>query len=174
MQLRVSAECGQAWPPKVGAALLRSRFWEPPLQELVQADHVLKAPTPQSVAQGAALQARVSAECGHAAPPSVGSTVARLRLCEPVPHDLVQVDQALKADTTQLTAHGCELHERTSELCGHAAPPNVGATCERLRFCQDVPQETGHVDQALKVPIAQSMAHVWLLQLRVSSRYGHT
>ena len=106
-------------------------------------------PMPQSAGHACVLQARVSAECGHAVPPFEGSTVARLRLCEPVPHDLVQVDQALKADTTQLTAHGCELHERTSELCGHAAPPNVGATCERLRFCQEMPQETGHVDQAL-------------------------
>ena len=174
MQLRVSAECGQAWPPKVGAALLRSRFWEPPLQELVQADHVLKAPTPQSVAQGAALQARVSAECGHAAPPSVGSTVARLRLCEPVPHDLVQVDQTPKLLTPQLTGHACELQERASTACGQAVPPKVGCTMERLRCCEPEPHETGHVDQTLKVPMPQSVAHAAVLQLRVSSRYGHT
>ena len=66
------------------------------------------------------------------------------------------------------------MQSRVSAECGHTAPPNVGCTMERLRCWAPVPQETGHVDQTLKVPIAQSTAHVWLLQLRVSSRYGHT
>ena len=149
LQVRVSAECGQATPPALGWTLARVRFCEPAPHDLVQLDHAVQVAMLQSAGHACVLQARVSVECGHATPPDEGSTVARLRLCEPVPHDLVQVDQALKADTTQLTAHGCELHERASDSCGHVAPPNVGATCERLRFCQDVPQETGHVDQAL-------------------------
>jgi hypothetical protein len=37
------------------------------------------------------LQLRVSALCGHALPPKVGSVVARERLWLPLPHDLVHV-----------------------------------------------------------------------------------
>jgi hypothetical protein len=59
---RVSAECGQATPPLVGATTARVRCCEPPLHDTVQ---VAQAPngaaTLQSVAQPAVLQARVSA-----------------------------------------------------------------------------------------------------------------
>ena len=40
------------------------------------------------------LHACVSAECGHAAPPAQASVCARLRGCEPPPHDLVHVEPA--------------------------------------------------------------------------------
>jgi hypothetical protein len=47
----------------------------------------------------------------------------RLRFCEPVPHDLVQVNQAPeKLATTQLTAQSKELQVLVSELCGHDLP----------------------------------------------------
>ena len=66
------------------------------------------------------FSARVSAECGHALPPNVGATVARLRFCEPAPHDLVQVDHAPKVLVTQWIGHApCE-HERVSSRYGHA------------------------------------------------------
>jgi hypothetical protein len=37
------------------------------------------------------LQDCVSALCGHALPPSIGSLVARVRLWLPLPHDAVHV-----------------------------------------------------------------------------------
>jgi hypothetical protein len=44
--------------------------------------------TAQSTAHGGgSLQARVSEAFGHALPPNVGAACARLRCCEPVPHD---------------------------------------------------------------------------------------
>jgi hypothetical protein len=97
VQARVSALCGQAAPPNCGATLVRERLWTPAAHVVLQALQVLKPrppPTWQSIGQAAALQARVSAVCGHAAPPKVGCTCVRERLWAPVPHDFVQVVQA--------------------------------------------------------------------------------
>jgi hypothetical protein len=85
----------------------------------VQADHALKRATTQFTAHGAALQVRVSAECGHALPPNVGATVARLRCCEPTPHDFVQVDHAAKRLRTQSVAQAASLQTRVSARYGH-------------------------------------------------------
>ena len=93
-------------------------------------------PMPQSAGHACVLQARVSAECGHAVPPFEGSTVARLRRCEPVPHDLVHVDQVSKVPTTQLEAQAKVLHTCVSALCAHATPPYKGGVVTRLRFCE--------------------------------------
>ena len=123
MHVCVSAECGQATPPAVGCTFVRLRFCEPVPHDLVQVDQAIQDPTPQSAAHTWVLHARVSAECGHAAPPLEGSTVARLRLCEPVPHDFEHVDQRAKLFTTQLTGHACSLHWRASLSCGQALPP---------------------------------------------------
>jgi hypothetical protein len=120
------------------------------------------------------LQVRVSAECGHALPPNVGATVARLRCCEPVPHDLVQVDHAPKPGTEQSVAQAAALQARVSAECGHAAPPNIGAKLLRLRFCEPVPHDLVQVDHEWNEPIAQFTAHGAALQTRVSARYGHT
>ena len=79
----------------------------------------MKDAVTQSVAHAAVLQARVSAECAHATPPKVGSVVLRLRCCEPVPHDLVHVDQAPKSPTTQSVAHAAVLQLRVSARYGH-------------------------------------------------------
>ena len=93
----------------------------------------------------------------------------RLRDCAPVPHDLVQVDQAEKAEVAQCTGHGPWLHAWVSAVCGHALPPSVGATLVRLRFCEPVPHDLVQVDQAPKEPSTQSVAHGAALQLRVSA-----
>ena len=53
-------------------------------------------------------------ECGHATPPKVGSVCARLGCCAPVPHDVVQVDQAPKASALQSVAHAAVLQLRVS------------------------------------------------------------
>ena len=48
------------------------------------------------------------------------------------------------------------------------------AVMERLRFCEPVPHDLVHVDQAENAEVAQCTAQVCALQLRVSSRYGQT
>jgi hypothetical protein len=174
LQLRASLACGHALPPNVGCVMARLRLCAPAPHDRVQVDHESKAPTTQSVAQANALQTRVSAECGHATPPCEGSTVARLRDAEPVPHDLVHVDQAPKVGTTQSTAHGAVLQSRVSAECGQTAPPNVGPPVTRLRCCEPVPHDFVQVDHESKVPTSQSTGQAAPLQLRVSSRYGHT
>ena len=105
---------GQALPPTEPAVVVRARFMEPAPHETEQVSHAPHCPTAQSMAQLCALQLRVSAECGQAAPPSVGATLARLRFCEPVPHDLVQVDHASKDPTMQSAAQANLLHARAS------------------------------------------------------------
>jgi hypothetical protein len=168
LQVRVSAECGHALPPNVGATVARLRFCEPAPHDLEQVDHAPKPATEQSVAQAAALQVRVSAECGHALPPNVGSTVARLRFCEPTPHDLVQVDHAPKPATEQSVAQAAALQARVSAECGHALPPNVGSTVARLRCCEPTPHDLVQSDQKPKSATEQSTAHANVLHARAS------
>jgi hypothetical protein len=60
------------------------------------------------------LQTWVSAVCGQAAPPFNGCTTRRERRCEPLPHDLVQVVQAVQLRVTQFTGQACVLHGRVS------------------------------------------------------------
>ena len=116
LQLTMVVSAGQALPPMEPAVqiIVRVRFMKPAPHETEQASHAPHWPTRQSMAQLCALQLRVSAECGQALPPFMGSTVARLRFCAPVPHDLVQVDQAEKAGTTQSKMHTCALQLRVS------------------------------------------------------------
>jgi hypothetical protein len=121
--------------------LRRLRCCEPTPHDLVHVDQAPKEPSAQSTAHGAALQVRLSAECGHALPPNVGATVARLRCCEPTPHDLVHVDQAPKAPSAQSVA--------------------------RLRCCEPVPHDLVQVDHAPKRATTQFTAHGAALQVRV-------
>ena len=94
---------------------MRLRDCEPAPHDLVHVDQPpLKATNTQSTGHAWLLQARVSAECGHAAPPALGPVCARLRDCEPVPHDLVHVDHAPKASLVQSAEHVCALHARVS------------------------------------------------------------
>ena len=44
----------------------------------------------------------------------------------------------------------------------------------RVRNMVPLPHDWVHVDQAPYAGKMQSTGHAWLLQLRVSSRYGHT
>lgn len=167
---RISPECGQALPPNAGATKVRLRCCDPVPHDFVQVDQAVQDSTVQSTAHAWVLQARVSAECGHAAPPNVGWTVARLRFCDPVPHDFVQVDQTVQAGVTQSMGHAWVLQARVSAECGHAMPPCLGAMLIRLRRCEPVPQDTVHMDQAPKLLTLQSTAHANSLQSRVSLR----
>ena len=66
------------------------------------------------------MQLRVSAECGHTLPPNVGKAFARLRCCEPPPHDLLHADHAPNAAaTTQSAGHEPVLQLRVSARYGH-------------------------------------------------------
>ena len=83
----------------------------------------------------------------------------RLRDWTPVPHDLVQVDQAAKADTVQWTAHGPWLQAWVSAVCGQALPPYLGAVLERLRDWKPLAQDVVQVDQPPNDGKTQSTGH---------------
>ena len=105
LQACVSALWGQALPPFCGWVLIRVRLWKPPPHEFVQVVITPKLLTKQSWGQTCALHGRVSVLCGQATPPCSGWVLTRVRLWKPPPHDLVQVVQAPKLPTTQLTGH---------------------------------------------------------------------
>ena len=60
--------------------------------------------------------------------------ILRLRDWAPVPHDLVQVDQAAKGEVAQCTGHDPCVHARVSLACWHTVPPLVGCTNVRERL----------------------------------------
>jgi hypothetical protein len=99
----------------------------------------------------------------------------RLRDCEPPLHDSVHVDHAPNNDTEQCSAHACSLQVRASRTFGHSTPPKLTSVMMlRVRSCEPPPHDTVHVDQALNADTTQSAGQLSELQLRLSSRYGHT
>ena len=152
----------------------RLRLCVPVPHDLVHVDHALKADVAQWTGQGPWLHGCVSAVCGQALPPCRGAVLTRLRDWKPAAHDVEHVDQALNETSTQSTGQLWALQARVSAECGQALPPSVGSTVARLRFCEPVPQDLVHVDQAPNAGTLQSTAHAATLQLRVSARYGHT
>jgi hypothetical protein len=75
--------------------LVRLRDWKPLAHDVLQVDQPEpQEPTPQLIGHAKVLHDCVSASCGHALPPNTGCTCVRERDCEPVPHDLVHVDQS--------------------------------------------------------------------------------
>jgi len=119
LQTWVSAVCGQATPPNLGWVTARLRDWKPLAHDLVQVDQAPNDGKTQSTGHLCALQVRASWACGQALPPFVGSVKVRLRDCLPLPHDLVQVDQAVKAPMVQSTAQAALLQTRVSWRYGH-------------------------------------------------------
>ena len=103
----------------------------------------------------------------------------RLRVCDPVPHDMVQTDHpphwACLLVVSQSSAQHLLLHSRVSVANGHAYPPSLWAdVTERERLWRPpVPHDLVHGLHALNADIWQCVAQFILLQLRVSSRYGH-
>jgi len=93
LQLRVSSRYGQAYPPCWCAATwLRDRLCVPVSQLAVHVVQAEKDDTEQCTGQACVLQLRVSFRYGHAYPPNSACVITvRDRLCDPVPHDLVQV-----------------------------------------------------------------------------------
>ena len=102
-----------------------------------------------------------------------------MRNCAPVPHDLVQVDQAPNfAATTQSIGHAWALQWRASEYGWFALPPHLGAMKTRSRFCvpgtllpmHDLVQVVHGVHSLAQRP---STGHGAALQPRVSAECGH-
>ena len=104
-------------------------------------------------------------------PPNLGSVWLRERRCEPTPHDLLHVVQAVQPRVTQFTEQACVLQRRELEaLPGHWLPPCFGAGLlqVRVRVCVPEPQDLEH---ALYAPYADqppSMGQCCVLQARVS------
>jgi hypothetical protein len=96
----------------------------------------------------------------------------RLRDWVPLPHDLVQAVQALKAVVSQWIGHGPSVQACVSAVCGHAAPPNRGATLVRERLWTPAAHVVLHAVQALKAPMLQSIGHACSLHARVSAEAG--
>jgi hypothetical protein len=92
----------------------------------------------------------------------------RLRDCAPLPHDLVHVDQAPKAEVAQWIGHGPWSHACVSAVCGHTTPPYFGATLVRLRDWKPLAHDVVQVDQTLKVPTPQFTGHIWVPHVRTS------
>ena len=89
----------------------------------------------------------------------------RLRDCVPVPHDLVQVDQALKAEVAQWIGHSPWLHACVSAVCGHAAPPYFGAVLTRVLDWKPLPHDLVQVEYAVQAPTPQSIGHTSMPQV---------
>ena len=105
----------------------RLRDCAPVPHDFVQAVQAPNALVWQWIGHGPWLHVRVSAECGQAVPPLDGATMVRVRLCEPLPHDLEQTDQTGgNWPMSQLTGHAAVLQARVSAECGQALPPELG------------------------------------------------
>ena len=174
------AEPAQLAPPLNGAGLSQVRVpdFVPAPQLVEQVPYVQPDQTP-STGHAWVLQSRdeVAEEPSavHSAPftnalwNGAGLVHVRELVCVPVPHDLVQVDQAVNVVWTQSTGHAWALQVRVSAECGQATPPADGATVARLRFCEPVPHDLVQVDQAAQLLVTQSTGHELSLQARVSS-----
>ena len=91
--------------------------------------------------------------------------------CVPPPHDLAQVVQALKSDTTQWPAQAWVLHDRCSSKYGQAYPPKVAAVVTlRDLDCDPVPHDLVQVVQAPKVETTQWPAQLCVLHALCSSK----
>jgi len=149
--------------------VLRERDCEPVSHDLVHVVHGFHAFTTQFFGQLCLLHERVSDRYGHRYPPwRAANTIERERDCWPVPQDLVQVVQALKALVMQCTGHGPWLQTWVSAVCGQAAPPFNGCTTRRERRCEPLPHDLVQVLQAVQPFTMQSRGQVWLLHERVS------
>jgi len=84
---------------------------------------------------------------------------------------VVQADQAL---TAQSTGHGCVLHERVSDVAGHAAPPKAAAVVtERERDCEPPPHVRVHFEKSDHDVTTQSTAQLWVLHACDWIKVGH-
>jgi hypothetical protein len=104
-----------------------------------------------------------------------------VRDLEPLPHDLVQLDQpsplAAQLPTVQSSGHACVLHSSVSAACGHASPPKVACTSVRVRDLEPTPHDLVQLDQPsplmAQLPMPQSSGHVCVLHSFVSAACGH-
>jgi hypothetical protein len=181
LQVPCSVVAPHATPPKPAAVVtVRERDLVPWAQVIVHALQSVHVPITQSTGHACTLHPCDSSSTGQATPPSAGCVVTvRERVCEPVPHDLVQLDHASKppqAETTQSTGQATELHARVSLEAAHATPPlDTGVATGRERTWVPVlPQLTEQAPHAPQVPIVQSTGHSAVPHACVSESAGHT
>ena len=114
-----------AAPPQLGCVIARVRVFCPPSPHVLLHELQLPhSPTAPSTGQQCSLQARVSAEWGHALPPNCGCTTARMRTWLPPPHVALHTPQlpSAKSLTAQSSGHDATLHSRVSMLAVQSAP----------------------------------------------------
>jgi hypothetical protein len=177
LQVLESPRLGQATPPWFTLRVIaRARDWEPVPQDLEQAPQALKAETWQSTGQAVVPQAWRSSRVGHTKPPCMACWVTtRVRDWEPVPQVLVQVAQAVQADTAQWTGHGPTLQVWVLAKVGQAEPPwAASAETLRVRDWLPPPQVLVQVDQAVQPETTQSFGHDTMLHSRDSARAGQS
>lgn len=104
---------------------------------------------------GPVLHGLVSTSIGHGTPPCDACvTMLRVRNWVPALHGLVHVENALKPDTVQSTAHGMVLHGRVSSKAGQCVPLCAACvTTLRDRLCPPLPHD---LVQALQVAHADT------------------
>ena len=93
----------------------------------------------------------------------------RVLVLEPVPQVLVQAAYLDQEETLQSTGQVCELQVRSISE-GHSSPPwEAARVTANMRDWTPVPQEREQAVQAFHL-CSQSMAHGWVLQLRLEMR----
>jgi hypothetical protein len=91
----------------------------------------------------------------------------RVRVWEPEPQVLEQVDQAAQPDTEQWTGHGPTLQVWVLAKVGQAEPPwAASAETLRVRDWLPPPQVLVQVDQAVQPETTQSFGHDTMLHSR--------
>ena len=125
---------------------------------------------------GPVLHGFVSTSIGHGTPPyDACLTMLRVRNWVPALHGLVHVENALKPDTVQSTAHLLVLHCRVSSKAGQCVPLCAACvTTLRDRLCPPVPHDLVQALQVVHADTWQSTGHAWWLQTRVSTLCGQT
>ena len=99
--------------------------------------------------------------------------MVRERAWKPPPHDFVHELHLPKAPNWQSVGQHFTLHVNASVLCGQDLPPLRGSVSTRKRVVTPLLHDLVHVVHVLHEPMPQSVGQAKVLQLRVSSRYGH-
>jgi hypothetical protein len=87
----------------------------------------------------------------------------------PLPHDLVHVDHAEKADVTQWIGQGPLVHARISLVAPHMRPPwAVCVVMVRVRDCVPVLQDTEQLPHEFHSVVWQLTGQRWVLHATVS------
>jgi hypothetical protein len=172
-----SLTAGHAFPlPLDGVVTVRMRVYVPVVpQESVHDDHADQSSVAQSILHSSVLHVSESVDAGHKAPPEIGSTSVRVRLCEPVPQVREQGPQAAQDAATQSVGHVMALHTLdSSSTAVHPPLPTAGTVTARVRvWLFPVPHVAAHADHGFHSPIWQSDGQASVVHVVASERSGH-